>query len=219
MKQVPWNATLAVAAAALLIVGAAAIEGHWSGRFRAAPPAARAPETLALPATLGDWERLEGPERLDTVSAPARWVYRRARPAATVTLFLVAGRCRDLALHNPEACYPGSSLRLCATPQATALEAPAMEASALRAAFFREEPSGRRLLEAIWTSRIAGHWTATASGRLNAPQLKVYVFTEEPGSAPDTRVVALDFTRTLLPELEKTLKSNPEFGIRNSESR
>lgn len=209
MSRIAWNTTLPVAAAAALIAGVTAVQGHWSGRWSGAP--APGVETLLerTPAAIGDWDREAGPVRIETAPAAVQCIYRRARPRAAITLFLTAGSRRDLALHGPGACYPQLSLRLLAGPQRQAIEAGKLQAEVWTSSYWREEPAGRRRLEALWTSRSDGTWAAGGVGRPGDRLVKLYVFTEDPLAQAEAAALLLEFAKVLLPELEGALESRP----------
>jgi len=212
MSRVPLRTMLPTAVAAALIAGAAALEGYWSGRWSG--PTASGVETLLerAPAMVGDWEREENPVRIETAPAAVQCVYRRSRPRAAVILCLVAGNRRELALHGPAACYPQLSLRLAAEPERQTLELGKLQAELWTSGFWREEPSGRRRLQALWTSRSAGKWAAAEGGRLGDELVKLYLFTDEPVAQVEAGAVLLEFARVLLPELDALLPSSPSIN-------
>jgi hypothetical protein len=203
MKRDRLNTTLAVLAAATLIVASTVAEGLRDGRWSAPPGPMLA--KVNLPAVLGDWERDAGPTALGGPVEGVEWTYRRQRPERTARVCVVAGTRRTLHTHAPQLCYPRLSLRSQGPAEAVRLQADAIQAEAWRAAFLGEEPAGRRKLIAVWATRTGGTWTTAAPGDAAGPLVRLYLFAEEAITPPAEGDRLTDLARAVLVELEESL--------------
>src|SRR5207244_11825623 len=101
-----------------LIVGAGLVQGKWTNRWGPSPAlAALAARFDTVPMDLGDWkgEAFELPARERAAAGAeaclARRYTNRGRGVA-VTVLLLGGLPGDIAVHAPDACYPGAGYTL-----------------------------------------------------------------------------------------------------------
>lgn len=206
MTRTLLSTTAALAAATALIVVSTVMEGLSNGCWsRGAAQTRPTPMSVKMPATVGDWEREEGPTRIDARPETVEWIFHRQRPERTARVCLVAGDRRTLAGHGPQSCYPNTSLRLEGSPAEHRIEAGKVQAEFWTSGFWKEEASGRRRIRAMWSCRAGGSWTAAGSGPAGAPAVTLYLFIEEPLAESAEGERLLDLARAIMPGLEESL--------------
>lgn len=204
-------AAVTVAVAVLLVSGVA--HGLYAERWSESPAllaaAARVPD---VPRVLGDWKARDLPEDAESfeqTGAISHWTraYTHRRSGATVTVTLMCGRARRMAVHTPEVCYRGAGYEMAdaATRFVVRNELGEAQGELWTAEFARPGGGDLRL---YWSWNSGGHWQAPDSPRWHyrgEPLLyKLYVSGDRaaPGSAGDHAGALL---RELLPALDRAL--------------
>ncbi len=207
------------------------VEGRWSDNV-AALPSGFAKAVQAIPLETEAWEgRLLPPvdPRVLQISGAAAIVsaeYRHRTTGDRVTVFLVGGWSRDVAVHTPDACYPGAGFTMEDRPYPFALEyAAAVGPSAVRgkdgdagevrsaefttAVFTKAQPTGTVRLRVFWAWRGKSGWESPAMPRWtyggHRPLVKVYFVSESPVGGLPHHSPATDLARQLLPRLDAVL--------------
>jgi EpsI family protein len=215
-----------IAAAILLIVGAAVVQGIWTERWANFPELELFAEQLPkVPEHIGEWSGESAPETdqrileiAGAVGSLAR-VYRNDR-GETVSLFIVCGRLADIFAHTPDRCYPAAGFETVGEQAKQTIETNGGPAQFRTATFLKAEPGGNQMLRIYWTFNGSGPWVAPDEHRWafagQRALYKVYVVTS--GSDGDTsdQNAAVDFIRLLMPELSKTFAPALEEGRKAS---
>jgi hypothetical protein len=208
---------LIVAAAVLLVSGI--LHGVWTDRWKAAEEPARFADRLAqVPRVIGDWESGESQEldakrvEMAQLSGYLLRNYENRRDRSHVSLLIVAGRSGPVATHPPDICYVGSGFALAAPPTRFPLQtaAPGQPSEFWAAKFRKGDDAAPSQLRILWAWSGGGPWQAPDTPRLvfaRYPALyKLYLVRPLTNAdEPLDRDPCLDFLRTLLPELQRSL--------------
>lgn len=197
----------------LLLMGVATyVHGAWTQRWsgETAEELARfAQQYESIPSTIGPWvgeEMATNPRELDAAGAHAS-VSRRYKNRETgdvVSVFLVCGYARDIAVHTPDACYVGAGFTMDRQPVLRKLGSE-QQTWSMRTAVFRKSSSEGTIRQRIY-------WGWTGDGTWEAPETprwhyggrsvihKVYLIEEVAGPNGRTQESpALAFGNAFLP--------------------
>jgi hypothetical protein len=218
MRNTPYLIAMAIVLCTGLVTGVRANRWHDSKALDAA-----AARLEALPMRIGEWEGEAGelPARIIEQSEVSGYVLRRyknPRTRAAVSVFIGCGRPGPVAVHTPEVCYAGGGYELLnSRPRSIDLK-PSATKSEMVVSDFRNPPSQNPgYLRIFWAMSADGTWAVPASPRFtyrNAPVLfKIYVTRDLPNPSDSLEDDACyDFSRILLPELNKTMFPAPRSG-------
>lgn len=206
------------------IVVCALVEGYWSGRWTDHSgdlPPGFVEAVRSLPLETRSWQgRNAGPidPRVLEISGASVIVsasYRNRTTADDATVFLVGGWSRDVAVHTPDACYPGAGFTMEGRPYPFLIEYAAPEGGAPRTAefttavFTKAEPTGTVRLRVFWAWQDGSGWKSppmprwTYGGR--RPLVKAYFVAESPVGTLAHQGPAAALARELLPDLDAVL--------------
>lgn len=219
-------------AAVVVLLVTAIVEGRWTlrwgvhGDWRLDPLAQTVQST---PLILGTWTAEEAvppdPRVVEVSGARAIFMatYREPLQADAVTVYLLVGWSRDMAVHTPDACYPGAGFVMDTSPQPFSLtygsekgsaELPAAhlrQAEFTTAIFTKSEPTGVTRLRVFWSWHDGRGWQSPKFPRWTfggqRPLVKLYLVAESPPGLPVHQSAALRLAQELLPILDSRLEA------------
>lgn len=213
------NRYLPVAAAVVLIVITAIVQGTWTERWGQFPELALYAEQMKkVPMQIGDWVGEDTPET-DTnkrvlelagaVGSLSR-VYRNERNEQ-VSIFVVCGRLDDVFFHTPDRCYPAAGFETNGEVTKQSIEIGSEVAQFKTAMFLKADPGGNQNLRIYWSFNGSGPWVAPDEHRWSfAGQRALYkIYVVAPASGRDVSMdqnPAVDFIHVLMPELNKAFE-------------
>jgi Protein of unknown function (DUF3485) len=216
MKQ-----SIAIAVAAVLIVGAGWREWTWtgfpSGISETAEEQEFAKRLEKVPLDIGEWEGTDlekmGPRERATagISGELSRSYHNRRTGDTVSMFIVSGNHRQIAQHTPNQCYVAAGYTMMSEPSPYSVEVGPETVDFSTTEFKKEQASGTQLLRIFWTWSSNGKWESPTWGRVNLagrPALyKMYLSTDEfhSGGRSIERTPSLMLIRDILPVLNAAL--------------
>lgn len=205
-----------VAAALAMIVLTAVVQGFWTERWRPAVSdqlRAFAAALARIPMTLGDWDgqmrEMADPRTLEAAGAIGHLnrTYRNPRTGAAVSVFLLCGPSRSVAIHTPDACYPGAGFRQEGKPQTVPLKYTTASGTEQMAElttviFIKEDAAGTQRLRLFWGWNAQGKWEAPEWPRVRfggrTALNKLYLICPEPTEAPLEQSPAWQFAPLFL---------------------
>lgn len=224
-----------VAGALVLIALGAHYEGKWTDRWR--PYATERLEGFRtamerVPAQIGDpsagiWEgsdtRQESDERASAATGAvgrlSRTYLNPRYPSTWVSVYLICGASRKIAVHTPDACYPGSGFTMEGTLQKFTVryskrgdstepaDVDEQTAQFATAVFVKKERASTQRLRVFWTWNATGAWEAPDYPRIRyggrQPLCKLYLIgPAPPGQSPDDSP-SVDFAQRFLPQIDE----------------
>lgn len=215
-SRFPVLVPAAVAALAIVLVSLvqAVLTDSWSD--------APSEEALAfaralqdIPRSAGDWEGEDVPGASEqerkasgAVGILSR-VYRNHGTGEVVTVHLICGAARDVAIHTPDACYPGSGFRALEDPTPYRVPGGGSGGEFFTSLFMREAPSDMQRLRVFWAWNIGSGWEAPEYPRMRfgARQAlnKLYLISHAPEGQSVENSSSLALADALLPAVQKSL--------------
>jgi hypothetical protein len=208
---------LALAAGTVLAAGLA--HGLATDRWSLSnEPAASAARLADVPVDLGPCWHMGEQEELDkqvlVIADIAGYLNRTVRNHCTgdqLRMLLVCGRWGPISVHPPEVCYGGAGFELLEQQKRTlsvGLKAPAQFSYGQ----FHKRGAAAGDLQIFWAWSSDGTWIAEPP-RWRFPHgqrlFKLYIIRPMTSDDPEGRV-AMDFIKTLLPELQEHVFSEPQ---------
>jgi hypothetical protein len=216
MKQ-----NIAIAVAAVLIVGAGWREWTWtgfpSGVSESVEEQLFAERLEKVPLNIGEWEgtdleKMDPRERATAgISGELSRNYHNRRTGEAVSMFIVSGNARNIALHTPDQCYVAAGYTMMQSPGPYSVEVGSETVDFSTTEFKKEQVGGTQLLRIFWTWSSDGKWESPKLGRVQLagrPALyKMYLDTDElrSGGRSVEKTPSLTFIRDVLPVLNATL--------------
>lgn len=231
-----WFAPLGAAMA--LIVSASIVEGVWTDRWgkstsedlqRFVAALDMVPMKIGDPATGVSWQGEASKEprdaKIDEVAGAVGQISRtyssERDPAGTVVAFMICGPSRNVAIHTPDACYPGAGFTMEGKPTTFRLpypvrgeesarkSSPMATATFTTAVFTKNDARGQQRVRVFWAWNADGTWEspefprARYGGRraLN----KVYLVGAAPPDQPIEENAAVEFARYFLPAADRAI--------------
>jgi hypothetical protein len=222
------------AVAALIIIGAAVIQGNWSERWGEFPELKIFADRVSeVPMEIGDWDGKLTPaldERTmnaaGAVSSLSCRFQNRTNKDWIVDVHIVCGRMLDVFAHTPDRCYPSSGFEVVKSQVKTSVVlGPDSTADLFTAAFLKSDRRISSTERVYWTFSSDGKWVAPDAPRLalagQRALFKVYLI-----NAADKRDQGVDNTpsaelaKVLLPQLTKIFfrQANGAAGTPSSAS-
>lgn len=202
-----------------VVLAGGLLHGIWTDRWHESGELEVAVALLRLlPEQVGDWPA--HPVDLDAqalrqAGAAGHWVRRftNARTGTSVTIILLCGGTRHMAVHRPEDCYRGAGYEMAGPAASVTLPNEVAPAAFWTARFGKQDAAGAVQLRVFWSWLADGRWQAPDSPRLafaGFPVLfKLYAVREITGPlGPIEDDPCLDLLRRLVPELTNTLSSS-----------
>lgn len=214
---------LAVAVAVAMIVTTAVVQGHWTERWQPTVSEQLRGFVAALPnipLSLGDWdgESLTKTSQRELTAAGAAGhlsrSYRNPRTGSALSVFLISGPSREVAIHTPDACYPGAGFRQEGKPVKVDLKytTPAGQAATAElttVVFFKEEPTGVQRLRLYWSWNAHDKWESPEWPRVRfggrTALNKLYLICPEPTARAPEESPAIEFAQLFLPAVDGQL--------------
>lgn len=225
------NRYLPVAAAVVLIVITAIVQGRWTERWSTFPELELYAQQLKkVPLQIEDWVGEDAPETDENkrilelagaVGSLSR-MYRNGRNEQ-VSIFIVCGRLDDVFFHTPDRCYPAAGFETSGDVTKQSVEIGSEVVDFKTAMFLKADPNGSQNLRIYWSFNANGPWVAPDEYRWSfqgqRALYKIYVVT--PVGARDATVdqnPAIDFIHVLMPELNKAFEPAFATGRKLSEA-
>jgi len=159
--------------AAVLIVSAALVQGLWSDRW---VDVGQEAQTLAerleqVPESVGPWQsdplqasvrELQSSGAVGHVSR----IYRHRETGEQVSLFIICGHMRDIAVHTPDRCYPAAGYQQLGSTADFELAAASGAAQFRTAEFLLQAPDRVEKQRVYWAWGYDGQWIAPDTPRL-----------------------------------------------------
>jgi len=218
LRNTPYLIAMAIVLCTGFVTGIRADRWHDSKILDAA-----AVRLQDLPMKIGDWEGEAGelPQRIIEQSEVSGYVLRRYLNPKTrdaVSVFIGCGRPGPVAVHTPEVCYAGGGYELLGSRHVSIEVDPSAAKSEMVTSDFRNPPSqDPGFLRIFWAMSADGSWAVPMSPRSaywSAPVLfKIYVTRNlaKPSESLENDP-CYEFSRKLLPELNKIMFPAPESG-------
>ena len=181
-----------------------------------------------IPLTIGkDWVGEDTPyskKELEAAGAHAHLsrIYRHRETGERVSVFMICGYARDVAVHTPDFCYVGAGFEVESRPETFVVEPIADKQEALTfwtSTFLKERPVGTIHQRILWGWTSGEPWNAPNYPRWkypgNSPLNKVYLIHDiQPGieRKPDTlsqEHPLAAFGKEFLPIVRETLYPQP----------
>jgi len=203
---------LPTAVGAVLIILTTIVQGFLTDRW--GPSTSEQLEAFAaalqkVPIRIGDWEVQEitemDPREREAAGAVGdiSRTYRNPHTQEVVSVYMICGPSRSVAVHTPDACYVSSGFRIEDKIQPYDISFGNTKGEFRTATFLKEDPTGSQLLRVFWAWNATGQWEAPEWPRLKyggrTPLNKVYFIAR---SAPGESVAdspALAFAKEFLP--------------------
>jgi Protein of unknown function (DUF3485) len=217
-----------ILAGTLLLVGLTIVQIRMTDRFEGTNVTAeqRAELLKLVPMNIGDWQGEDMAINEDVkktagaVGAVSR-SYRNSRTGERVDVWLIVGHSRDVSVHTPDICYPGSGFEARAKENGKypfQIGNGEPDATFFTNTFYKEDVTGRTLRRVFWTwynPETDEHQGNTVWEAPNSPKryfgntrglFKLY-FTSEMRDPMETaeQSAALHLARDFLPVVNKAL--------------
>lgn len=209
------------AVAVVLIVLCSIVQGLWTDRWTSTVSAQLQKYADAfgqIPMVMGDWEGDASGESSERELAAAgavghlSRVYRNPKTGETVSVYMICGASRNVAVHTPDACYPGAGFRPESENQKYSVKTGESEAEFFTNVFLREEPTGTQRLRVFWAWNVDGHWESPNWPRMKyggrAALNKMYLIAPAPHGQTIDQSPALEFADLFIPEVNQVLFSD-----------
>ena len=209
---------LPVAIGALLIVICSIFQGVWTGRWGAGASADVVAFTEAfqrIPLVIGErWRGEDNPEMDDLereAAGAAGYLtrnYHNDETGEVVSVYMICGASRDVAIHTPDKCYPGAGFRMEDKIRRHRIETERSAAEFFTSVFLRQEPDRSQRLRIFWAWNADGKWEAPRwprwkYGRRALSKIYLTAPTSEGQSADDNPCP--EFAQLFLPEVDRLL--------------
>ena len=218
MKASRFASLLPVAFAAILVVGATAVQGLWTDRWSGRDDKAQLKQAADLlesrfPNEFGSWEFVEemasDPKSLERAGAVGHisrlFVNRETK--ARVSAFIVCATPHDASGHTPDRCYPGAGFEIAETEHRQSIP---LDDGRTAEAFTGTFRKTGQTLRVFWTYGVDGRWIAPQIARIElagkSAVYKLYAIIDEtriPGG--EAVLICSDFLSALLPEFDAAI--------------
>ena len=209
-----------VALAFLLIAACTVLQGYWSQRWN--DTTSREMVVLVeryktVPDKIGVWEGMDtstNQRALDRAGAYGNISrqYRNTQTGEVVSVFLVCGYSRDIAVHTPDACYVSAGFEMEKSPVKKVIETDGAKAAVFTSTFRKERGESPVHQRILWSwNGGQGRWVAPTHPRAHftgrAVINKIYLINDVSDNTQHTFVEspAVKFGKIFLPELNRAL--------------
>ncbi len=226
-----FNGTIAVARWIPLIIGlpligiSTYIQGSWTDRWTQGTDkelVRLAERYQSIPTAIGtEWVGQDIPfskQELAEAGAHAHIsrAYRNSKTGDQITIYMICGYARDVAVHTPEYCYVGSGYEVESRPDHFAFATAGGDADDTNAEFWtstflKERGDGAIHQRILWAWDNGENWQAPHNPRLQFPGNsvlnKVYLITNIKGGTDELseKHPAVQFGKLFLPLVRETL--------------
>ena len=203
------------AIAVVLIVFTSIVQGLWTDRF--APTMSEELNAFAtamksIPNQIGDWDSQEGNAEMDPMEREAAGAvgdlsrkYRNPNTQEEVSVYMICGASRNVAIHTPDACYTGSGFEMEGNIESFPIEFEDSTAEFHTAVFLKADTSGGDVqrLRVFWAWNADGTWESPKFPRMKyggrTPLNKIYFIAPSPASEQIEENSAVEFAKEFLP--------------------
>ena len=194
------------------------IQGSWTDRWSDVSDQGMrqtASRYAAIPLKIGnDWIGEDTPyskKELEAAGAHAHLsrVYRNRKTGERISVFMICGFARDVAVHTPDFCYRGAGFEVESRPETFEIESSGTMEQPLTfwtSTFLKERPASAIHQRILWGWTSGEPWNAPDYPRWkypgNSPLNKVYLIHDIPPGIerqPDTLSQAVSYTHLTLP--------------------
>jgi len=161
-----------------------------------------------IPHRIGDWELQEksdmDPREKEVAGAVGDFsgTYRNPHTQELVSVYMICGPSRSVAVHTPDACYVSSGFRMEDKIRPYNIPFGNTSAEFRTATFLKEDPTSSQLVRVFWAWNANGPWEAPEMPRLKyggrTPLNKVYFIARSVPSEPVEESPVLDFAKEFL---------------------
>lgn len=138
--------------------------------------------------------------------------YRNPHTQEVVSVYLICGLSRNVAIHTPDACYVGSGFRMEDKIRPYTIPFGETTAEFRTATFLKEDATSTQTLRVFWAWNAEGTWEAPEMPRIRfggrTPLNKLYLITRAPSAEPIEESPAIAFARDFLPVVTALLFSD-----------
>jgi|YNPMSStandDraft_1061717.scaffolds.fasta_scaffold00682_9 hypothetical protein len=208
--HLPW--VLPIAVGAVLILLTSIVQGVLTDRWSSSSSEqleAFAAALQKVPIRIGDWEVQEvtemDPREREAAGAVGDLsrTYRNPHTQEVVSVYMICGPSRAVAVHTPDACYVSSGFRIEDKIQPYEIPFGNTKGEFRTATFLKEDPTGSQLLRVFWAWNATGQWEAPEWPRMKyggrTPLNKVYFIARSAPGEPVADSPALAFAKEFLP--------------------
>jgi hypothetical protein len=213
-RHLPLVVPAAVAVVVILLTSI--VQGIWTERWGAnvgEQVRAFAAGIDAIPLIVGDWEAPEIEEeptdlerqQLNAAGAVGHLsrTYRNPKTGDAVSVYMISGASRNVAVHTPDACYPGAGFRMEGDSKLFSIQTGSTSAEFRTAVFLKEEPTGSQRLRIFWAWNAHGTWEAPTMPRLRyggrTALNKIYLISQAPPGETAGDSPVIEFAERFLP--------------------
>jgi hypothetical protein len=218
MKSTPFAATLPAVFAALLVVGATAVQGVWTERWSGRNVKAELKHAAELlesrfPSSFGSWEYVKelqsDPQQLERAGAVGHIskLFSNKETGAKVSAFIVCATPHDASGHTPDRCYPGAGFEIAEAEHRQSIPLEDGRTAETFTGTFRKTG---QTLRVFWTYGVDRRWLAPQIARIElagtSAVYKLYAIIDETRLPPgESTVVCSDFLSSLLPTFDAAM--------------
>lgn len=199
----------------VLMVIVTYVEGTWTERWAKSDSeelARWSSRVESLPLTIGEWEGKDLPESQAELEAAGitgsvSREYVNRNTGDKVSVFLVVGGARKIAVHTPDKCFVAGGYKMGKDPADFDVTD---KSTFYQALFTKEEVATNEMLRVFWGWNIGGGWEAPGMPRWEyrgkEALFKMYLMTQQSDNqqGPD-RSPALEFMKEAEPIIQATL--------------
>lgn len=211
-----YKSLIAPAAIAVVLMGVVTyVEGTWSERWaKADSPVLKewCAKMQKLPMTIGEWEGkqlAQNQEELDYagIAGSVSREYRNRNTGQVVSMFLVAGGARKVAVHTPDKCMVAAGYKMSKEPDPFNV---VKESQFYTTTFSKEDVSKTDYLRVFWGWNAGKGWQAPSAPRWEfrgkEALFKMYLMTPLVSQQDEiTLDPTLEFMKVAEPELHRIL--------------
>lgn len=218
MKSTPFATTLTAVLAALLVVGATAVQGVWTERWSGRNVKAELKQAAELlesrfPSSFGSWEYVKelqsDPQQLERAGAVGHIskLYTNKETGAKVSAFIVCATPHDASGHTPDRCYPGAGFEIAEAEHRQSIPLEDGRTAETFTGTFRKTG---QTLRVFWTYGVDRRWLAPQIARIElagtSAVYKLYAIIDETRLPPgESTVICNDFLSALLPSFDAAM--------------
>ncbi|HPP52050.1 MAG TPA: exosortase-associated EpsI family protein [Thermoguttaceae bacterium] len=208
----PLPLTIPTTIGVVLIILTTIVQGFLTDRW--GPSSSEQIEAFAralenVPLRIGDWEVQQitemDPREREAAGAVGDLsrTYRNPHTQEVVSVYMICGPSRSVAVHTPEACYVSSGFRMEDKIRPYEIKFGNTSGEFRTATFLKEDPTSSQLLRVFWAWNATGQWEAPEWPRMKyggrTPLNKVYFIARSAPSEPVEENAALAFAKEFLP--------------------
>lgn len=168
-----------------------------------------------VPTRIGDWEVQQttemDPREREVAGAVGDLsrTYRNPHTQEVVSVYMICGPSRSVAVHTPDACYVSSGFRMADKIRPYTISFGGTSGEFRTATFLKEDPSSSQLLRVFWAWNATGQWESPEMPRLKyggrIPLNKIYLIARSTSGEEVEASPAIAFAKEFLPVVTSLL--------------